>query len=250
MAVKKISPWSFTVATIIPVWREPAIRKVLSKFDKPYVDEVLVVLDEPTLEMRRAVGEGAKEAVPPVRVIENERRMGIGHAVRRGLEHCLRMAYEVVVVMAGNGKDDPREIPRLLRAIEAGYDYVQGSRFLPGGRYEKLPFFRGVFVRLWPFIWTLLTGKRCTDVANGFRAYRTKLLKDPRINIWQEWLDHYALEYYLHYKALTLGYRFCEVPVSKIYPFRHRGGYSKIKPYRDWIHIVMPLILLRLGARK
>ena len=50
-----------------------------------------------------------------------------------------------------------------------------------------------------------------------------EILRDKRMNIDQDWLNHYALEYYIHYKVLTLGYKFTEVPVTKRYAFRHRG---------------------------
>jgi dolichol-phosphate mannosyltransferase len=104
--------------------------------------------------------------------------------------------------MAGNGKDQPKEIPRLLNPIlSKQYDYVQGSRFLQGGNPVKNPFFRRTFSRLFPFAWTLLTKFRCTDVTNGFRAYKLSLFRDNRINIWQSWLDGYELEYYIHYKV-------------------------------------------------
>lgn len=246
----KLSPWSFHVAAIIPVWREPVIDRVLARFDKPYVDEIVLVMDEPTPEIKKTVEISSQLAYPPVKVIRNGRRMGIGYAIRQGLKYALKKLYEVVVIMAGNGKDDPREIPRLLKALEDGYDYVQGSRFLPGGGYEKLPILRGLFIRLWPYIWCMFTGARCTEVTNGFRAYRTKILEDKRLNIDQEWLNHYALEYYIHYKAIALGYKLTEVPVTKKYLFRHRGGYSKIMPYKDWIHIVMPLFLLKFGVKR
>jgi len=250
LAINKISPWNFTVSCIIPVWKEPMIYDVLTRFDKPYVDEIVLVVDEPTPATEKAVKLGSARAKPPVEVINNGRRMGIGYAIREGLEYSLKKGYDVVVVMAGNGKDDPKEITRLLSAMENGCEYVQGSRFLPGGKQEKTPILRGFFIRLWPYIWGLLTGARCTDVTNGFRAYNTEILRDRRVNIYQGWLDQYALEYYVHYKAMTLGYKFKEVPVTKKYMFRHRGGYSKIMPYRDWIHIVLPPILLRLGAKK
>jgi hypothetical protein len=76
------------------------------------------------------------------------------------------------------------------------------------------------------------------------------MLRDPSVNIDQQWLNGYSLEYYLHYKALTLGYRTMEVPVSKIYPFGHKGGYSKIQPLTDWWSIISPPLLLMLGARE
>ncbi|MEM3713154.1 MAG: glycosyltransferase family 2 protein [Thermoproteota archaeon] len=238
------------VACIIPVWKEHTIGQLLVMFNKPYVNEIVLVVDEPTVDIEKAIALGSKLAIPPTTVIRNGRRMGVGYAIREGLNYALKKGYDIVVIMTGNGKDNPEEIPRLLKAIEEGYDYVQGSRFLPGGRCEKTPILRGIFIRLWPYIWTLFTGVRCTDVTNGFRAYKISMVKDKRINLNQEWLNHYALEYYIHYKAIILGYKFKEVPVTKKYMFRHRGGYSKIVPYRDWIHIVMPLILLKFGARK
>ena len=153
--------------------------------------------------------------------------------------------------MAGNGKDDPREIPRLTGPIlEEGYDYVQGSRFLPGGSRENSPFLRSIFTRVFPYVWSIMTGVRCTEVTNGFRAYRASIVADPRINVWQSWLDNYELEYYLHYKILTLGYRFAERPVSKDYTALKDKKYSHISPSTDWWQIVGPLFLLRMGVRK
>ena len=54
--------------------------------------------------------------------------------------------------------------------------------------------------------------------------------------------------YYIHWKAITLAYRVCEVPVSKTYPTRRRN-YSKIRPVVDWWHIVRPALLLKLKLR-
>jgi len=87
-------------------------------------------------------------------------------------------------------------------------------------------------------------------ITNGFRAYKLKIFLDKQINIWQDWLDDYELEYYIHYKVLTLDYKFKEVPVSKIYPYRHKGGYSNISPFHDWWKIVGPLIYLKTGVKK
>jgi len=248
--IKKVSPWSFTAVTIIPTWRDPTVIKVLARFREPYVDEIIVVIDEPMKEMIKLIKIVARRIKPKITIIKNSKRMGIGYAIKQGLEHALKKGYEVVVVMAGNGKDDPREIPRLLKLIQKGYDYVQGSRFLPGGRYERMPLVRRIFNKLWPLFWTAITGVKQTEVTNGFRAYRTRILKDLRVNINQEWLNHYALEYYIHYKVLTLGYKYVEAPVSKVYPWGHRGGYSRIRPWIDWQYIILPPILLWLKIKR
>ena len=49
--------------------------------------------------------------------------VGVGAALRAGYEYALAGGYDVAVVMAGNNKDAPEEIPRLLDPIaddEAG----------------------------------------------------------------------------------------------------------------------------------
>ena len=237
---------------IIPVYTDTGnIVRVLAKFRDRIVDEICVVVDGATKDDLDEIRKAAAKIGTQVHVIENRERKGVGYAIREGVEHAIGNRYDVAVVMAGNNKDDPREIPRLLKPIlKEDYDYVQGSRFLPGGKCVKNPFFRRVFSRLFPFFWTLFTNVRCTDVTNGFRAYKLKIFSDKRINIWQDWLDGYQLEYYIHYKVLSLSYKTKEVPVSKTYPYNHKGGYSKISPLRDWWKILGPLVYLKLGAKK
>jgi dolichol-phosphate mannosyltransferase len=236
---------------IIPVFREIGkIGTVIEKFTPESVDEVCLVVDDPDESILKEIDESRKRTQVPITIIQNPKRKGIGFAIKEGYRYALSQGFDLIVVMAGNGKDDPTEIPRLTEPIsKRGFDYVQGSRFLPGGRGQKTPFLRGIFTRLFPFAWTFLTGVRCTEVTNGFRAYRASILEDPQINIWQDWLNGYELEYYLHYKVLTLDYRFTERPVSKIYSHAKRESYSHISPLKDWQQIVGPIVLLRLGAR-
>jgi dolichol-phosphate mannosyltransferase len=237
---------------IIPVYREIGkIGTVIERFTPQSVDEVCLVLDEPDEPILKEIDESRKRTQVPITIIENPTKNGIGFAIKKGYRYALSHGFDLIVVMAGNGKDDPREISRLTDPISKnGVDYVQGSRFLPGGRGEKTPFLRRIFTRLFPFAWSFLTGVRCTEVTNGFRAYRASILDDPEINIWQDWLNGYELEYYLHYKALTLGYKFAERPVSKDYTTIRKGKYSHISPLKDWWQIVGPIFLLKLGVKK
>ena len=242
---------SHSVLAIIPVYDElDKIGKVIPNFSKKLVDEICLVLDSPTTMIRNEIKNSVRKIDVPIHIIENNRRRGIGFAIRLGIQYALENMFDIVVVLAGNNKDNPREIPHFLDAIiHYDYDYVQGSRFAPGGNHERTPILRGIIIRLYPLLWSILTKVPCTDVTNGFRAYKTEIFRDKRINIWQDWLDSYELEYYIHYKALTLGYKTREVPVSKIYPYRSKGGYSKIDPFRDFWKILRPLFYLVLGVR-
>ncbi|MCL4437206.1 MAG: glycosyltransferase family 2 protein [Thaumarchaeota archaeon] len=236
-----------TIIAIIPVYAEYTIGKVIKQFKDGLVDEICVVLDSPDPDIADMVINA--ETTTPIKIIKNKQRSGIGAAIRQGFEYALTKGFSIVVVMAGNGKDTPLEIPVLLNPIvNDGYDYVQGSRYLPGGRPVNTPIVRRIFIRLFPVVWRLSTGFKCTDVTNGFRAYKIRLITDSRVNIRQNWLCGYALEYYIHYKAITLKYKVTEVPVSKVY--HSRTNYSKISPLKHWWQILGPLITLRLGIHK
>ncbi len=182
--------------------------------------------------------------------IKHPIRMGVGAAIRTAIRHAQKNHCDILVIMAGNDKDNPEEIPFLLDAIKEGCDLVQGSRYLGhDGTGGDMPLYRKFATRLHPWIMSMVTGKKVTDSTNGFRAFRLSMLNDPRINLDQQWLNTYELEPYLLYKALTLGFKVKEVPVTKIYPTR-KLGYTKMRPITGWWSILKPLFYLRLGIRK
>ena len=196
--------------------------------------------------------DGALDGVDPsVIVLRNETNQGIGSAMKRVFDYALDQGYDVLVIQAGNDKDDPLEIPTLLDPILTGdADFVQGSRYLGGGGFGNMPRYRVLGTRvIHPLVFSIASGKRVTESTNGFRAFRTELLRDARINWRQDWLDRYELEPYLMLKAIKLGYRHREVPVTKIYP-RHALGYTKMRPFIDWWSILRPVVYLGLGLRK
>ncbi len=186
-----------------------------------------------------------------VKTIKHPSRMGVGAAIRTAMRHAVAKGYEVIVIMAGNDKDNPEEISCLMDPIlEGKYDLVQGSRYKNGRRVGgDMPFYRKIATRVHPFLLSFIAKKRVTDSTNGFRALRLSLLEDRRIDLDQPWLNRYELEPYLLFKTITLGYRFREAPVTKIYPSR-KLGYTKMRPVTGWWSILRPLIYLGLGIKK
>jgi len=230
------------VAAVLPLYDEgPAAADLVRRM--PAIVERTFVVDDGSTDDGADLAEAAGASV-----IRLGRNCGIGAAIREGLDAARADGCDVAVVMAASGKDRPEEIGALLDKIDEGYDYVQGSRFMEGGRSVNLPPLRALLIHAFTFMFRVLAGFPGTDVTNGFRAYRLRILDDPRVRLHQDWLDRYELEYYVHWKAITLGYRVAEVPVSKTYPARRRG-YSKIRPVIDWWHMIRPALLLATRLR-
>lgn len=210
--------------------------------DAPY--EVLILNDGSTDEIGDYISD------TPHTVIENDCNRGLGYSFKRAIRYAIDEGFDIFIPIAGNGKMRPAEIPSVIAPLLGGEaDYVQGSRYLPGGRRDHLPLFRDVMIRLLAWILTIFTGRRITDSTCGFRAYRLSLFDEIGVDIWQDWLDKYELENYLNYKVLNSEKRYVEVPVSMIYPESKRN-YSKIRPLVGWWSMVKPFIYLTLGIRK
>lgn len=240
-----------SVIAFVPVYNEEThIAALLDRF-KPVLDagtvQEVVVVDDASTDQTPAI----LRNYPDVTVMTQPSNQGIGSSIRVAYRRALERNYDIFVIMAGNGKDDPAQIERLLAPVLCGgADYVQGSRFLPGGESQGLPRHRYLAMRIFSLVFSLMVRRRFSDCTNGFRAYRTAILRDDRIGWAQSWLGQgYELEYYIHYKVAQLGYRVAEVPVSKIYRRAPNGSYSKIR-WADWPRMLRPLLYLRLGFRQ
>jgi hypothetical protein len=154
----------------------------------------------------------------------------------------LAESYEGVIFIDGNDKDDPDAIPAFVDALAAGYDHVQGSRFVPGGHHENTPWSRLLGVRLVhaPLI-SLAAGFHYTDTTNGFRAYSQRLLLDRRVAPLRDIFSDYELHYYLSIRAPQLGYRTIELPVTRSYPARERAP-TKISSVSGNLRVLTTLL--------
>jgi dolichol-phosphate mannosyltransferase len=183
-------------------------------------------------------------------LIRHENNLGIGVGIREAIAYGQENNYQVIVIMAANGKMQPEEIDRLVSPIvNNGNDYVQGSRNLPGGQSPNLPLFRKIMIAIFTSIVNLFTGFKGTDITCGFRAYRLSLFDDPHFRLNQDWLGRYEMEYYIHYHVLMGRYKVTEVPVSMVYP-ESGQNYSKIKPFVGWWSMIRPWLYLFLKIKR
>lgn len=138
-------------------------------------------------------------------------RMGIWWAIQRG--------YKGILTIDGNNKDSIEDVPRFVKKLEDGYDFVQGSRFVKGGKAINTPFIRLLSIKLLHAPMISITARhRFTDTTNAYRAYSTRYLLDKRVQPLRDIFMNYELLAYLSVRATQLGYKACEIPVTRAYP--------------------------------
>jgi dolichol-phosphate mannosyltransferase len=233
------------VAVVIPALNEAGkIGRVLDKLPRDGRFEAIVVDDGST----DGTGEEAR-AHGAALVVRHEVRGGVGAAIRDGWKAGLERGRPYLALVSGDDQHEPEELVGALDRLLAGEaDYVQGSRWLRGGRVVGPTGGRGLGTRIYSVAFSILAFRRISDATNGFRVFRSELLRDPAINLDQAWLDSYDLEPYVLFKVIRRGYRVVEHPVTVRY--HAREGYTKMRGIHDWWRLFRPAILLRFGVKR
>ncbi len=142
-----------------------------------------------------------------------------GAQLRMGIAWALQRGYKGIITIDGNDKDSIEDVPAFIRKLEAGYDLVQGSRFIKGGKAINTPLMRYLAVRLIHAPVISLTARQWfTDTTNAYRAYSARYLADERVAPLRDIFMNYELLAYLSVRATQLGYKACEIPVTRAYP--------------------------------
>jgi dolichol-phosphate mannosyltransferase len=158
-----------------------------------------------------------------VSVLHRERKEGLGPAYLAGFRRALADGAEYVLEMDCDFSHDPKDVPRLLAACEAGADLALGSRYVEGGGTANWGVGRRLVSFGGSFYARALLGVGIRDLTGGFKCYRRRVL---------ETLDRdaihskgYAFQIETTYRTLRRGFRVVEVPIR----FADRtAGHSKM----------------------
>lgn len=139
--------------------------------------------------------------------------------LRCGYAYALEEGYAGIVTIDGNNKDDPEPIGNFIEALRSGVDFVQASRFIPGGVAENTPVSRWIAIRMIHApLSSLASGKWWTDTTQGYRGYSRRLLLDERVQPFRDLFETYELLAYMSVRAPRLGFKCQELPTARRYP--------------------------------
>ncbi len=170
-----------------------------------------------------------------------------GAQLRMGIWWALERGYDGIVTIDGNDKDSIEDVQLFIDKLKEGYDLVQGSRFIKGGKAINTPFIRSISVRLIHAPIISLTARHLfTDTTNAYRAYSRRYIEDRRVQPLRDIFVTYELLAYLSVRATQLGMRACEVPVRREYPKKGKIP-TKISFFKGNYELMSILIKNALG---
>ncbi len=217
---------ALSISLVIPVKNEARnIAWVLDQIADD-IDEVILVDGNST----DATVITARSCRPDIRVVSQE-GTGKGSALRTGF---LAASGDVIVMMDADGSMAPGEIAHYVHFLGHGYDFVKGSRFIPGGGSLDITTFRRLGNQFLLGVFNTLYRTDLTDLCYGFCAFHRR------------YLDHLALsatgfeiEAEMVVRAVQGGLRVAEVPSLEM---PRRAGKSNLHSIRDGVRVLRTVL--------
>ncbi len=168
------------VSIVIPVYNEapniePLMIEIEAAFSRTSLRFEAIWVDDASDDSTGVLVDKLAEDYPWVRALHHRRNCGQSAAQASGFAAA---SGNVVVTIDGDGQNDPRDIPRLLKALEAGVHCVAGVR-----RQRRDNWARRVSSKIGNRFRDFVTGDRMSDAGCTMRAVRYSCLAEvPRFN--------------------------------------------------------------------
>lgn len=215
-----------TVSLVIPVMNEARnIAWVLEQIPDG-ISEVILVDGNST----DATVITARSCRPDVKIVPQE-GIGKGSALRTGF---LAASGDIIVMMDADGSMAPSEITHYLHFLAHGYDFVKGSRFIPGGGSLDITGFRRLGNRFLLGVFNTLYRAELTDLCYGFCAFHRRYLELLALSA-----TGFEIEAEMVVRSTQAGLRVAEVPSLEL---PRRAGKSNLNSIRDGVRVLRTVL--------
>jgi len=168
--------------------------------------------------------------------------LGIGGAMQAGYQYAYEKGYDIAIQVDADGQHDPKEIAKLLKALEEKkMDVAMGSRFLGPSEF-KSSLMRRIGIFIFSRVISMIVGQKITDPTSGFRAVNRKAIQLFASNYPQDYPEPEAVVL-VHQCRLKME----EVPVGM--SERHSGE-SSITKIRSVYYMVKVLLAVFVDCFK
>ena len=162
-------------------------------------------------------------------VYSNKKNLGLIETFKIEMKKCIDLGGDIIIHTDADGQYLARDIPRLIKGIENGYDIVIGSRFRI--RNRNLPFLKNIGNRAFALVFSNIMKKRITDTTSGFRAFTKEIAKINLINDFTYTQEQLIRAYKMNYKVGEIAIKTRKTRKSRL--FRHPLEYA----FKAWINI-------------
>jgi dolichol-phosphate mannosyltransferase len=185
----------------------------------------VLIVDDNSPDGTGALASEMAAADPQVAVLRRAGKEGLGAAYIAAFRDALASGrgWQRIVQMDADFSHDPKDVPRLLAALEGGAGLAVGSRYTPGGGTENWGLGRRIISRGGGLYARTVLGVAVRDLTAGFKAWRADTLRG--IDLGAVGARGYGFQIEMTYRALRGGFRVVEVPIKFI---DRRVGQSKM----------------------
>ena len=164
--------------------------------------------------------------------------LGIGGAMQAGYKFALEKKYDIAIQVDGDGQHDPKEIPKLLRALEEKeVDMVIGSRFIGDSEF-KSSMMRRLGISIFSKAISLIVGQKITDPTSGFRAVNQKTIRLFSTDYPQDYPEPEVLVL-LH----QCGLKMAEVPIVMNERYAGESSITKIRSIYYMVKVLLAIFV-------
>lgn len=222
------------ILVIIPALNEEgSVGKVVKEVKEhlPQVDILVVNDGSSDLTSKKAKEAGAV-------VLDLPFNLGIGGAMQAGYKYAFEKGYEIAIQVDGDGQHDPKEIPKLLQALEEKeVDMVIGSRFIGDSEF-KSSMMRRVGISIFSRVISLIVGQKITDPTSGFRAVNRKAIQLFAFDYPQDYPEPEVLVL-LH----QCGLKVAEVPIGMSKRYTGESSITKLRSIYYMVKVLLAIFV-------